>query len=416
MLVNRDRARAVMERHGLDGLLAAQKLNVYYLTDYSSTAMKVDRYFASFAVLPRREDVPAGLCIGFGENGRFANMGSWVPNVVAVTGRVSPTAANVGPRNRELDVDGDPVKRFVFQEGLTLTPIEQHWAAAARARVGRMVPTAAEGLKRLIVDAGLSNARIGTDDPRLIGWLHAMGLTGLTGVDASNIFREIRMVKTADEIALLREAARINEGATETAMAAVREGATNEDLERVYMADMARQGGQGTYILFGFVAGLRHGHIVPGEPVMVDALGTYKFYNGDLGRTIVLGEPNAEITKRHRALEKGWDAACAMMRPGIKGSDLVKTVVEVVKREGFPSFNHCVAHTVGLEHTDHPLPMGVDGMGGRADFVVEENMVLNFDLPHVEWGWGSVHIEDTLLITKSGFEPLTSLETGLRVV
>ena len=58
MLLNRDRAYAVMDRHGLDGLLAVQKINFYYLTDYLPNAMKVERFFTNFALLPRREDGP----------------------------------------------------------------------------------------------------------------------------------------------------------------------------------------------------------------------------------------------------------------------------------------------------------------------------------------------------------------------
>ncbi len=415
MLLNRDRADAVMDKHGLDALLAVQRLNFYYLTDYFPNTFKVERFFANFAVLPRRRDMPAGMSMGLGENGRHANKGSWMPNVLAITGRISPTAANTGAAVPK-QIEEDPAKRFIFGAEDKLTANEWRWAEAIRARASRMVATPADALKRLIEDAGLTKARIGTDDPRVIDWLHALGVPGVTGVDATNIFREIRMVKTPDEIALLRKAAAVNEAAVETAIAAVHEGATNEELERVFMTDMARQGGVGTYILFGFISGLRSGSIVRGEPVMVDALGTYGLYNGDLGRTIVLGEPDAETKKRMRAVHKGWDAACEMMKPGVTGSAIVRRVVEVVQREGFPAFNHCVAHTVGLEHTDHPMQMGPDGMGGKPDFTVEENMVLNFDMPHVEWGWGSMHIEDTMLITKTGFEPLTSLRTEMRVL
>jgi Xaa-Pro aminopeptidase len=45
-----------------------------------------------------------------------------------------------------------------------------------------------------------------------------MGLEKVRGVDATNIFRKIRMVKSADEIALLRDAAQKNEHAVEKAM------------------------------------------------------------------------------------------------------------------------------------------------------------------------------------------------------
>ncbi len=43
-------------------------------------------------------------------------------------------------------------------------------------------------------------------------------------------------------------------------------------------------------------------------------------------------------------------------------------------------------------------------------------MLLNFDMPFQEFGWGSMHIEDTLRVTKDGFEPLTSLRTEMRVL
>jgi Xaa-Pro dipeptidase len=415
MLLNRDRAYAVMDRHGLDGLLAVQKINFYYLTDYLPNAMKVERFFTNFALLPRREDAPAGMTMGLSENGRHANKGSWMPNVLAITGRVSPTAANVGAAVPK-DIEEDPARRFIFGAEDRLTEHEWRWAEAIRGRASRMVPTATDALKRLFTDAGLTKGRIGTDDPRVIDWLHSMGLTGITGVDATNIFREIRMVKSPDEVALLRKAATANEEAVETTIKAIHEGATNEELERVYMTDIARHGGQGIFILFGYISGLRHGRFVKGEPVMIDALGTYGLYNGDLGRTVVLGEPDVETARRMRAVHKGWDAAVELMKPGVRGSDIVRRVVEVVQREGFPSFNHCVAHTVGLEHTDHPLAVGPDGLGGQADFVVEPGMVLNFDMPHIEWGWGSMHIEDTMLITKMGFEPLTSMRTEMRVL
>ena len=42
------------------------------------------------------------------------------------------------------------------------------------------------------------------------------------------------------------------------------------------------------------------------------------------------------------------------------------------------------------------------------DIVLEEDMLLNIDMPFTEIGWGSVHIEDTMRISADGFESLTS--------
>jgi Xaa-Pro aminopeptidase len=37
-------------------------------------------------------------------------------------------------------------------------------------------------------------------------------------------------------------------------------------------------------------------------------------------------------------------------------------------------------------------------------------------MPHSEIGWGSVHMEDTVLITNNGFERLSTADFSLRVV
>jgi Xaa-Pro dipeptidase len=413
MLLNKARAYAVMDRHGLDGLIAATRQNIYYLTDFWSHTLMVERSFTTFAVLPRAVDAPAALVMGMTENGRLAEEGTWIENVVGVTGRASPTAANVGAAGED---KLDPLSVFLIGDEAHLSDREKQWVSAARSRVDYLERTPALGLKRALTDAGLAGGHLGTDDPRLITWLKALGLEDLTGVDATNVFREIRMVKSPDEIALLREAATRNEHAVERVISAITEGATAIDLERLYKVDLAEHDGEGIYILFGMVPGMRHGKVVKGEPFLVDALGTYRHYHGDLGRTIFIGEPDKETLKRDRAMQIGWQAACDMLKPGIKGSDVVKHVMGVMHREGFPSFNHCVAHTVGLEHTDHPIPIGPDGLGAAADFTIEEDMVLNFDMPYQEYGWGSMHIEDTLRVTKDGFEPLTSLKTELRVL
>ena len=43
-------------------------------------------------------------------------------------------------------------------------------------------------------------------------------------------------------------------------------------------------------------------------------------------------------------------------------------------------------------------------------------MVINVDLPHIEIGWGAIHLEDTVRVTKTGCEALTSMQTDLRVM
>ena len=414
MLLNKPRAYEVMDKYGLDGLLAATRQNIYYLSDHWGYSSRVERTFMNYAVLPRDETAPAGLLLGSTEAGTLAAEPTWVPNIVVVTGRVSPTAANVAESNRELDLN--PMSIYLTREGAPLTANERLWTDLSMSRKDSLVGSCIEGLEKLVRDAGLASATIGTDDPRLVTWLKDLGLSGVRGVDATDVFREIRMVKTEEEIALLRKAAQANEAAVEKTIAAIKEGATHAELEREYMLEMVRQGGNGVYILIGLVPGMRQGKVARGEPFLVDALGAYEHYHGDIGRTIFLGEPDAEVAQRDRAMQGGWNYVCETLRPGLRGSEIVRGFMDYMHKNGFPAFNHAVAHTVGLEHTDHPLHLAYNAPGSDSDFVLEENMVLNFDMPFQEFGWGSMHIEDTLRVTKDGFEPLTSLRTELRVL
>jgi Xaa-Pro aminopeptidase len=210
----------------------------------------------------------------------------------------------------------------------------------------------------------------------------------------------------------LRQAGNANEQAMEAAVQATHIGATMEEIETAFMIEMARQGGQGVYILSG-PGGLRAGRVHEGEPLMLDALGRYKHYHGDLGRSVYMGEGNAEVRTRNKAMKAGWHTALEMVRPGASVSEITSTVLKTVQTSGFPDFRLVVLHSLGLEHTDHPLPLGTDVPGSKGDIKLEENMVINIDMPFHELGWGGMHIEDTLLVTRNGFEPITAMKSDL---
>ena len=44
-----------------------------------------------------------------------------------------------------------------------------------------------------------------------------------------------------------------------------------------------------------------------------------------------------------------------------------------------------------------------------------ENMVFTLDMPYHEFGWGTTHVEDMMIVRKDGCEAITSMDTDLRV-
>lgn len=411
MLLNKPRAQEILDREQLDGLIAQSPINVYYLSDYWGIFNTAGGYDGAYlAVLSRGDAEPAGLIMPALEVRRLETMGgTWMPNVFVHAAPDPASDVQLGDGTpKGLDYTGWPIRADTM-----LNDLEQRWVDAV-CRVGTQTsPDAFWATARALRAAGLERGRVATDDPRIAAWLDKCGLDGLRCEYRPELFNEIRLVKTSAEIEIMRHAAAINEASLLAAADGMREGDTWPEIENTYMAEMARRGGRGVYLMCG-VGELPAGYIRRGEPVLFDALGQYRHYHGDFGRCAVLGEPTAEHRRRHHAMCVGWEVAQAYLAPGIRYSELARAVGEAVRREGFAGFRDPVVHSVGLEHTDDPKPWGVQPQT-KPDRVLQTGMIVNVDMPHSEIGWGSVHMEDTVLITDDGCERLSSADFSIRV-
>jgi Xaa-Pro aminopeptidase len=407
MLLNAPRAADVMTARGLDGLAALVPINVHYVSGFWSQIMQAGFDVCLAAVLPRRGDAPRVLvCPAFDVRATI----DAAPSVDEIVTYTTPATAPGGEET------GAPYGGWPTRPGAALSPRQQRWIAETARLTASPAATTIHGLAQALRKAGLATATVGVDDERLLQWLPQAGLDRAKLVPARDAFNEIRLVKTAEEIARLRTAASLNEAAVMHALTALTPGMPWAEIERIYMTHMARHGAEGVYIACGS-GGLQHGKVTEGEPIMFDGLGRYRGYHGDFGRSAVVGEPGPDVRARVRALESGWRAAYAAIRPGVRYSQIVATVTEAVHKAGFPGkFRPPVVHSLGLQHTDDPaLPWGAP-QGPKADRMLEPDMVLNVDLPHIEIGWGAVHLEDTVRVTADGCEPLTSMQTALRVI
>jgi len=411
MLLNQVRAGEILARERLDGIIAARPVNQYYLSGYWGAFNTPVGYDGSyFAVLPRRDGAPAALVLPALELRRLESSGgSWMPELFAYSSPAAEAAAALADGTpRGADYAGWPAR-----PGAALLPLEERWRGIVERHGTNMSPDARWALARAVKAAGLERSHVLVDDVRVYGWLAECGLSRVKCLYAPWLLNEIRMVKTPAELALLTTAARLNEQALLAAAGALREGASWEEIEGVYLATMARGGGRGVYLMCG-LGGLPAGRVRRGEPVLLDALGQYEHYHGDFGRCAVAGEPGAEHRARHRAICAGWERALELLRPGVRYSEIAREVGAAVRAAGIPGFRDPLVHGLGLEHTDDPKPACVQPQT-KPDQVLLQDMVINVDLPHTEIGWGSVHMEDTVRITADGCERLGTADYGLCV-
>lgn len=149
---------------------------------------------------------------------------------------------------------------------------------------------------------------------------------------------------------------------------------------------------------------------------MIDAVSHTNNYHGDFGRTIVVGEPTAELHRRSRVIEIAWNAVMDILRPGVRYSQIRKVATDAADRSGLGTFDFRVTpHSVGLQHTDEPMRFD-SPVPSKDDLVLEENMTITVDFPMVSPGWGSCHLEDLVVITGDGVEPLNDRGQNVIVV
>jgi len=411
MLLNKDRSNRIMDKYKLDALVAREHINIYYLSDYWDTQADGRWPYLVYAVLPREETNEPSLIIPSVKLERLSVWPTWINNIIPYSDYSGREHISGNKLNSNEPVgakwSGWPVKK-----GANLTELELHWINLANKYKDQMAATSTWALYRSLKESNLDGKRIGSDDPRVLEWIKSMGLNNIEIVDATNIFREIRMIKSTAEIQNLRLAAKVNEKACLDASTNLNIGDTWDMIEKKYHISMSEQGGRNGHIITS-LGGLPEGKIIEGKPFLVDALGEYKNYFGDFGRTVILGEPSKELRIRADSMMNGLKETFNFIKPGIRKSEIISKVIEVVRKSGFPEFFYVSPHSLGLEHTDQPIPLGSQIHNNNTDFVVEKNMILNIDMPYFEWGWGTMHLEDTILVNDNNIEFLTSMSDPL---
>jgi Xaa-Pro dipeptidase len=385
MPCNRVRATQQLRQHGLDALVTSGQSNLTYLLDYPTLSSCMSEGIV-FAVLPA--DPSAGLAVVASRNSA-AMVAEWAPEVTAVW---LWGAYHVGMSD-DLRIE-------------TLPPFPRRHAEMLRDAPS--VKTAFEGLRAALAHLGVARGHIGFDErglpsPRFYDQV-VEALPGAEVQMAQQVFRRIRMIKTAEEIERMERAAQINDEACLAAMQAIRPGVLERDLGDIFRETVRRRGGLPVYAsvnggVRGCLATAEAGdyHLQPGDGIRFDLNLTYRHYFADTARTASVGPPSAKLARYHRATAEGLASAEAALRPGVKVSEVFRVCVETTRAAGMPEFtrNH-VGHALGVECYDLPL------LGPMDDTPLEEGMVINLEAPFYEVGFGAVHLEDTYLVTATG--------------
>ncbi|MFI8565952.1 M24 family metallopeptidase [Rhodococcus sp. NPDC078407] len=243
---------------------------------------------------------------------------------------------------------------------------------------------------------------------------------GTVPVLATDVLRELRMVKDDAEIDALRRAgsaidrvhARMGEWlrvgrseaqiAADIAAAIVEEGHTAPDF---IIVGSGPHGADPHHEVSDRV-------VEAGDIVVIDIGGPVApGYNSDSTRTYSLGEPPAEIAEQYAVLERSQQAAVDAVKPGVTAQSIDAAARDVLVDAGLgEAFLHRTGHGIGL--SVHEEPYIVAGN----DIMLTEGMAFSIEPGiyfHGQWG---ARIEDIVVVTADGCESVNLRPHGLAVL
>jgi len=270
--------------------------------------------------------------------------------------------------------------------------------------------------------------------------------------DVSPLIRRQRMVKSAYELACLREAAAMLDavhagvpellvpGRTELELSALLEYRLRSlghqglvrfrrwDLEVFYGHVLSGTAGLaaaytdtpsgGLGVSAAFPQGPSHKPLAPHEPISVDLAACVRGYIADMTRLYAIGGLPEEAWRAFEVVQELYAVFESEARPGVLPGDLFHRLWEVVRARGLgdcfmgrgPDRVTFLAHGVGLELDELPL------ITARSPYTLEADMVLAFEPKFFLPGVGLVGQEDTCRLTPSGVEWLTRTPRKIVVV
>ncbi|OPX35987.1 MAG: hypothetical protein B1H11_08295 [Desulfobacteraceae bacterium 4484_190.1] len=260
-------------------------------------------------------------------------------------------------------------------------------------------------------------------------------------VDVSPLIREIRMVKSAYEIARIQKAAEMADSMFAQVPLYLQEAETEMELATRVEFYYRSKGHPGIIRTRSFNSEAFYGHLMSGknaalpssslgptggkgagpfysqgasrekigrhEPILIDYAANVEGYISDQTRIFSIGTLDEKYQKAHEIMVRLQDTLAETGKPGVRSGDLYDLAQKIIGKSrlkegfmGYPDPVRFVGHGVGLELDEWPI------IAARSDTILDEGMVLAIEPKVVFPGEGVVGIENTFVVTTQGMKKL----------
>lgn len=250
-------------------------------------------------------------------------------------------------------------------------------------------------------------------------------------------FFESRTIKTKEEIGFIKDAQEAAERALKIALTLIEESVIFKGflLDGRYhtplTAEKVRQAIETALFQLGFFTDIScrpivacgndtfephnsgKGQLRANSPIIIDISPFSKEngYWGDITRTVVKGVASPALENQYQAVLEAQLLALERIREGARCPDIFCAVMEFFKKQNYSSgtingekqgFIHSLGHSLGLDIHEFPVLNKFNDHALRRDNVITVEPGLYYE------GIGGVRIEDLIVVTKEGFQNLTT--------
>ncbi len=236
-------------------------------------------------------------------------------------------------------------------------------------------------------------------------------------VSATDITRELRTIKSEEEIAIMRRAGQITEQAFAAVVAQLKIGMTELDIISEVDHQLRKYGGLGpSFTTSLYNSGPNH-PLMMGQheatwprvltapvAILFDFGAVYEGFCYDYGRTVCFGQPEAEMQRVYDLVMRAQAAGVAAMKAGEATCEQIDAAArQVIEEAGYgQEFRHRLGHGIGMDVHEPPF------LTRGSSTVVQEGMLFTVEPSIMQFETFSARVEDVVVARPGGGEKLTN--------
>ena len=313
-----------------------------------------------------------------------------------------------------------------FEKGRALEQIAESPFARSYVFVWEEDQSPYDSVAMALKERGLATARLGMEERTPFVFASGIGkaVPGAAILSATAVTAGCRMIKSTNEIALMRLANSVTLQAFEAAWKSLRDGMNQREFGELIAAAHQKLGFEGNADVFvGAYAALPHGSRQPqiireNTIVLIDGSCTAEGYRSDISRTFVLGKASDKMKRVFEIVHQAQSAALAAARPSAACEAVDAAARKVITGggygPGYKYFTHRVGHGIGLDEHEWPYLTATNTLleGGKS-VALAANMTFSDEPGIYIPGEFGVRLEDDMHILENGAELFTAQSPSL---